>query len=566
MQKFKTDRRHAEPGKIKQICSFLLNGNMSEREIGKHLAVSTKLIARTRKKLLGLTIEERSKIVNLTNQEIEKLFYGNLYVSTPKASSENKYIPNYVELANQCLERKVEIAEVYKEYSQKAQSLGKEAFSQSYFTRIVGKEIQNIKSKEPNYYYAQDHAYGMSMEIDFSGATYELPTFNGMVKCWMMILTWPASYYIYGEFVSSQSTEESCRVIGNAIRYFKNRIPTEIVCDNAKCFVIKHNGSEAILNKSFANFVENLGSCVRAAPVRHPQVKSSVEYSVNLCQKMMNHEECRNQFNQTRTIREHCKLLQEFINNRINKGAFKGSTTKTREYLFNTYELPVCRITNNIPQYEGFYKAIRVPRSYLIEVNKHEYSVPYKYIGEVVYVYIGNDEIIVKDGNTQIARHLRKDGTGRSIIEKHRPIEHQNIDTENAVYKTTDDVLKIAKNINENLYLFCYHKIEADRAAKKSVHSTIITCKSVIRLFKNSYDIEGVSEACKEILQEPSELWNCNQVKILTNQILERNSVNNNLITSGVSLIKSEDVSVHIRHLNKEDNQMALNNQESVEE
>ena len=158
MQKFKTDRRHAEPGKIKQICSFLLNGNMSEREIGKHLAVSTKLIARTRKKLLGLTIEERSKIVNLTNQEIEKLFYGNLYVSTPKASSENKYIPNYVELANQCLERKVEIAEVYKEYSQKAQSLGKEAFSQSYFTRIVGKEIQNIKSKEPNYYYAQDHA------------------------------------------------------------------------------------------------------------------------------------------------------------------------------------------------------------------------------------------------------------------------------------------------------------------------------------------------------------------------------------------------------------------------
>ena len=87
----------------------------------------------------------------------------------------------------------------------------------------------------------------------------------------------------------------------------------------------------------------------------------------------------------------------------------------------------------------------------------------------------------------------------------------------------------------------------------------------MIRLFKNSYDIEGVSEACKEILQEPSELWNCNQVKILTNQILERNSVNNNLITSGVSLIKSEDVSVHIRHLNKEDNQMALNNQESVE-
>ena len=63
----------------------------------------------------------------------------------------------------------------------------------------------------------------------------------------------------------------------------------------------------------------------------------------------MNHEECKNQFNQTRTIREHCKLLQEFIDNRINKGPFRGSTTKTREYLFKTYELPVCRITNNIP-------------------------------------------------------------------------------------------------------------------------------------------------------------------------------------------------------------------------
>lgn len=95
-------------------------------------------------------------------------------------------------------------------------------------------------------------------------------TYNGQIKCWIMVITWPTSYYAYAEFVTGQTTAESCRVISNSIRYWGNRIPLVAVTDNAKAFVITHKGSHVELNAAFTDFMSRLSICVDAAPVQKP--------------------------------------------------------------------------------------------------------------------------------------------------------------------------------------------------------------------------------------------------------------------------------------------------------
>lgn len=99
-----------------------------------------------------------------------------------------------------------------------------------------------------------------------------------------------------------------------------------------------------------------------------------MEYSVRLVQNMM----CsiKSVFADTKkTLTEHNQLLQEHIDNTINKGPFRKDCNKTRDYLFRMYELPACMMIPKVPPYIGNISSAVVPRSYLVVVNQHEYSV-----------------------------------------------------------------------------------------------------------------------------------------------------------------------------------------------
>ena len=99
-----------------------------------------------------------------------------------------------------------------------------------------------------------------------------------------MVLSFPASYYTYGSFVTSQSTAETCRVIGEAVKYFGNLAPDLLYCDNAAAMVTsRHKGTSIVFNKNFLHFMTGLGVAVDAAPPRCPQHKSSGAERLHHC-------------------------------------------------------------------------------------------------------------------------------------------------------------------------------------------------------------------------------------------------------------------------------------------
>ena len=493
--------------KIKLICINLLASNYSHRYIAKLANVSPTTVNRIYEKCLALKITDSKVINNMSPREVYDTFY--LKESKQRPGSTDKLIPNYSEEVGTMIEKKINIKERYAEYKEEAITQGKKPLSISYYSAQIKREKDSIDANDPDYYYAQDFPYGVYCEADFTGDKYAVNTYNGIIYCYIHVVCFPASYWCYAEFVSRQSTEESCRVMSDLCIYLGNRHPCIIVIDNALCWVMKHRRhAEAIINPSFANHMQGLGICVEAAPPYAPKRKSAAEHAVNMTQRHLSSFKDEFSKNQ-RTLAEHNKRLQEIINEHINRGPFRNSTTKTREFLFRTYELPKLASCQKIPVYEGdSLRPQKVKPSYHVIVNEHEYSVPYLYISKYVDIFVSVDYVIIKYEGKELARHLRHDGPGKTTVDSHKPELHQKIDRQNRIYNTPEDALNISKSLNDGLHRFCESKVKIDRENGVSEKNTIKTCRAVINAYKRSVYKNLYAEACIRVLNLPSFKWN----------------------------------------------------------
>lgn len=505
------DKRQLEAWKIKLICAKCLSSDPKVRETARKMGISpnTVISISSKARLLGYTrIEE---ISSLSDEELIRRFYpasaSGHNTKTDTVDKNNKYVPDFTHTARMMLERKIDLATAYNEYREVTFKTSAQPFSKGYFCRRVSSELKELTAKD-NYYLKQDFAYGQSLQIDFTGDTYNLVTHNGPVKCWIMVLTWPASYYIYAEFVSAQSTSESCRVISNAVRSWGNRAPSITVCDNAKAFITTHKGSHIVLNQAFSDFMSGLGICVDAAPVRHPQVKSACEYSVQLVQKLASRKVLTESFAQRKTLDEHSKYLQKKVDEDINQGPFRNSIEKTRSYLFHMYELPVARCVSFIPEYAREYTTLVVPRSYLIKVRDHEYSVPYGYIGKTVDVFVSNDYIVVKFEGQEIARHLRTDAEGRTCDPQHMPPEHQSIIKDKELYADEATLLEYASTLCPELYNLCARKLSLSESSGANKSNALKSCKGMINFYVRNSAKDLIAVCCTALLTHSPNMWN----------------------------------------------------------
>lgn len=510
------------PSCIKAVCARLLNTNDSNRSIAKQVRISATTVDRLCKKLKSLNIKDYSEIASLSPSELLGKFYSPATVAKSSKRSENKLLPDFRALASKMIEFKYDsIKEMYGDYLEDAKKENKEPLSLTYFSARVKQEKEEIEASEPEFYFSQNYPYGLYAELDFTGDQYELFTYNGKIRCWIMVVCFPASYYMQAQFVTAQSTAESCRVLGEVFRKIGNRHPSIIKVDNAKCWSTKHQyGKEAVINKNFENYLQEMGICAEAAPPYSPQRKSAAEHSVNRVQQLMKTIKTMFSKNQ-KTMVEHNKILMQKIDEVINRGTFRRSQEITREYLFKVHEFPALSYAKKIPDYIGDAVCVVVPNSYMVTVNNHEYSVPYLLIGKRVDIYTSNDYVIVKHEGKEVARHLRKDGEGQSVENSHRPAIHQEIVRKNNLYKTTDDILRISASVDQGVYLFCKNRINHDRNKSEAESITIKACRSVINAYKRSTNKRLFSEACQSILHQDPSLWNYYKLNELYEEIIK---------------------------------------------
>lgn len=515
-----TDNRTLQPDQVKQVVSLILSSaTHSLREISRVTGVSKPSVLKIQHRINILTAEQKEGLAGATGNEIMGLLYskntGNADTSC-RNNKGGKYIPDFKKIAEKMVETKMSKRTAYEEYLQEAEERKAETLSLGHFYRKLDEELSEIMEPD-NYYMIQKFEYGEQLQADFTGDRYQLNTYHGLVNCWIFVLCFPASYYCYAGFVTGQSTEESCRVIGNAVRFFGNRVPRLLVSDNARAFVNYHKGGSYIVNESFENYLAELGICFIPTPVRAPRDKSAAEHSVNMVQRMIkNHNFSFNGI--PNTIDGHSRNLQTYVEKYINNAPFRRNTEKTRSWLFASYELPKLRSVTSIPEYQAKIKSVVVPRSYHIKLNNHSYSVPYTHIGRYVDVYMLNDYVIIKYEGKEIARHLRapdKDtGSRITTITEHMPPVHRKIKAAEKYLLTPDDILHYASSLDEKVYKFCEKRLSyAGRNPELYMHNAITSCRSVINFYESEQYKELISEACEDILHQSSAKWCIKEIK-----------------------------------------------------
>lgn len=539
---------------IKLICSKLLNTDDSQRAIARQANVSARTVRRFAERLKKHGITKYSEIAELTPLEVYKKLYERKVSTLVLKSDNDKFIPDFGKIVVEMIEnRHQSIKKRYEDYCAQAESLGKIPLCLSYFSAKIKQERDKLAKESPEFYYAQSYPYGLYAELDFTGDQYELLTYNGRIKCWIMVVAFPASYYVQAQFVTGQTTAESCRVLSEVFRRIGNRHPSIIKVDNAKCWSTKHQyGKEAVINRNFENYLLEMGICAEAAPPYSPQRKSCAEHSVNRVQTMMN--SLKNCFsNNQKTITEHNKLLMQKIDEIINRGEFRRSREITREYLFKNRELPLLQKVSGIPDYPGDAISQVIPNSYMITVNAHSYSVPYLYIGKRADIYVTNDYIIIKHEGKEIARHLRQDGEGMTVKEAHRPLEHQEINRKNKLYNSVDDVLRISTGLDEGVYRFCHSRIAYDKSRGQSEGNTIKACRAVINAYKRCMLKPLFSEACLSVLRLDPQRWNYYELTKVYDDVLKEYS-NKNKVEHQTEIIRisRDSDEAHIRDYEEE--------------
>ncbi len=277
-------------------------------------------------------------------------------------------------------ESSLDFEEIHRELQQKGVTLallwmeGKEAgkwnYSYSGFCRRYRqwRERQDLSMR-------QVYKGGDKLFVDFCGMTVPVvhPKSGKVTKAQIFVAAFGASNYTYAEAVESQTQKNWIGCHQRALRSFGG-VPCAIIPDNLKSRVKDPCRYEPDINRAYQEFATHYGVAVIPARPNAPRDKAKVENAVQQVERQvlapLRHETFSSftQLNQA---------IQQKLN-RLNHRPMQEYGLSRRE-MFEKVDQPELKPLPSQPFEFAEWKNARVNLDYHIEVERHYYSVPYKY-------------------------------------------------------------------------------------------------------------------------------------------------------------------------------------------
>jgi len=258
---------------------------------------------------------------------------------------------------------------------------------------------------------------GVQAQMDY--AVYEIDfTEEGRrrVNLFSYVLGYSRRQYL--RFVESQDFETTIR---EHVRAFEHLGGVAATClyDNMKVVVARYEGDEPIYNTRFLAFATHYGYKVWACRRRRPRTKGKVEKQFYFVEtSLLNGREFRTLEHLNEVT---ARWLAEVADVRVHR------ETKRRPIDLHAEELP-CLIPLPEKPYdtaEVVYRTVNAEG--MVAYRQNLYSVPWRYLGQVLPLRITEEELIVYGRDLEVlARHrlLPRTATGqRSEDPQHRPQE-----------------------------------------------------------------------------------------------------------------------------------------------
>jgi transposase len=269
----------------------------------------------------------------------------------------------------------------------------------------------------------QAHVAGDKMFVDFAGASVPVivDRLKGIVReAQIFVACLGASSYTYVEATWGQTTADWVGAQAQALGFFGGA-PRLIVPDNPKAAIAKACFYEPGVQRTYADFAAHYGIGVMPARPRKPRDKAKVESGVQVAQRWIV-ARLRNQ--RFHSLAELNAAITALVGD-LNRRRMRRLNT-TRAALFEAVEQPALKPLPIEPYVYAEWKLCRVGLDYHVDVERHFYSVPYRYLRAEVDVRIAARTVEIFHKGERIAAHQRQATCGRHTTQPdHMPESHR---------------------------------------------------------------------------------------------------------------------------------------------
>ncbi len=334
-----------------------------------------------------------------------------------------------------------------------------------------------------------EHKAGDKLYVDFAG--HKLSIIDKQtgevqpVEVFVAILG--ASQLTYVEAVMTQQKEDFIAACEGALHYYGG-VPSAIVPDNLKSAVIKSSKYEPVLNETFADFTDHYSTTILPARAYRPKDKALVEGAVKIIYSRIYAKLRTGEYFTLEELNKAILIALEEHNLTLLRGRNYSRRQQFEEVERQTLApLPPLRYELKKHLFATVMKNGHVSMS----IDKHYYSVPYRFIGKKVKLMYSRNTVEVFYHYERIAIHPRTKSPYNYTTEKdHMASAHRFVSD-----WTPERFLSWAAGIHEDVNLYILKILDRKQHPEQAYKS----CVGILS-FAKKVGNERLIKACQRAL------------------------------------------------------------------
>jgi transposase len=270
----------------------------------------------------------------------------------------------------------------------------------------------------------QAHAGGEKLFVDYAGdrAPVVIDRLTGEIRqAWIFVAVLGASNFTYAEATWTQGLADWIGAHTRALEAIGG-VPRLIVPDNTKTAVIKACLYEPSVNRTYAEMAAHYDTAILPTRPRRPRDKAKVEAGVLIMERWIIGRLRNRRFHSLAEL--NAAIRQLLV--RLNDERPIRRLGLTRRQLFEELDRPLLKPLPVEPYVFAEWRIRRVGIDYHVDVERHYYSVPYRFAKDTVEVRLTARTVEVFAKGERIAAHLRSSGNGKhTTVQDHMPSSHR---------------------------------------------------------------------------------------------------------------------------------------------
>jgi hypothetical protein len=219
-------------------------------------------------------------------------------------------------------------------------------------------------------------------------------------KTGIFVMTLCFSRHQYAEVVWDQSVATWLSCHRRALQWF-NGVPARLIIDNAKCAITRASTRDPEVQRAYGECAEGDGFKIDACPPREPQLKGRVEAGVKYIKSAFL------PLRQFRDLADANAQLHRWIlaeaGNRIH-----GTTREQPLSQFEAVENALLLALPDVPPESAVWTKVKVHRDAHIQFEKAYYSVPFRLMGQPLWLKATAATVRLYREHELVATHPRQ--------------------------------------------------------------------------------------------------------------------------------------------------------------